>query len=79
MSLAQTWPSPEEQRRAECARAPTLAARAAHVDPAKVVFIDETCTSTNMVRQRGRSPRGETSQGYDVVAALRQSGMTHLV
>ena len=54
-------------------------------DPAKLVFIDETCTSTNMVRQRGRSPRGERLIGYapgghrktiTFVAALRQSGMT---
>jgi hypothetical protein len=54
-------------------------------DPAKLVFIDETCTSTHMVRQRGRSPRGERLIGYapgghrktiTFVAALRQSGMT---
>ena len=54
-------------------------------DPAKLVFIDETGTSTDMVRQRGRSPRGERLIGYapgghrkniTFVAALRQSGMT---
>jgi hypothetical protein len=54
-------------------------------DPAKLVFIDETCTSTDMVRQRGRSPQGERLIGYapgghrktiTFVAALRQSGMT---
>ena len=28
-------------------------------DPARLVFIDETATSTNMVRPRGRCPRGE--------------------
>ena len=28
-------------------------------DPARLVFIDETATSTNMVRLRGRCPRGE--------------------
>jgi transposase len=28
-------------------------------DPARLVFIDETATSTNMARLRGRSPRGE--------------------
>jgi hypothetical protein len=27
-------------------------------DPARLVFIDETCTTTNMVRLRGRCPRG---------------------
>jgi transposase len=54
-------------------------------DPAKLAFIDETCTSTDMVRQRGRSPRGERLIGYapgghrktiTFVAALRQNGMT---
>ena len=27
-------------------------------DPARLVFLDETATSTNMVRLRGRCPRG---------------------
>ena len=27
-------------------------------DPARLVFIDETAVSTNMVRLRGRAPRG---------------------
>ena len=54
-------------------------------DPGKLVFIDETCTSTDMVRQRGRSPRGERLIGYALgghrktmtfVAALRQNGMS---
>ena len=29
------------------------------LDPARLVFLDETWTATNMVRLRGRSPRGE--------------------
>ena len=29
------------------------------LDPARLVFIDEPATSTNMVRLRGRCPRGE--------------------
>ena len=33
-------------------------------DPARLVFIDETATSTNMVRLRGRCPRGERLIGY---------------
>jgi hypothetical protein len=54
-------------------------------DPARLVFIDETSTSTAMVRQRGRSPRGERLVGYaphghrktmTFVAALRQRGIT---
>ena len=28
-------------------------------DPARLVFLDETATSTNMVRFRGRCPRGQ--------------------
>ncbi|MGA8886257.1 MAG: transposase [Pseudolabrys sp.] len=33
-------------------------------DPARLVFIDETCTNTSMVRLRGRCPRGERLIGY---------------
>jgi transposase len=54
-------------------------------DPARLVFLDETCTSTAMVRLRGRSRRGKRLVGYaphghrktiTFVAALRQRGMT---
>jgi hypothetical protein len=50
-------------------------------DPARLVFIDETCTHTKMVRLCGRSPRGERLIGYaphghrktiTFVAGLRQ-------
>jgi transposase len=53
-------------------------------DPARLVFVDETCTSTNMVRLRGRAPRGERLIGYaphghwktiTFVAGLRQRGI----
>jgi hypothetical protein len=53
-------------------------------DPARLVFIDETWTSTSMVRLRGRCPRGERLIGYapqghwkviTFVAGLRQRGM----
>jgi transposase len=53
-------------------------------DPARLVFIDETCTNTSMVRLRGRAPRGERLIGYaphghwktiTFVAGLRQRGM----
>jgi transposase len=33
-------------------------------DPARLLFIDETCTHTKMVRLYGRSPRGERLIGY---------------
>jgi transposase len=33
-------------------------------DPARLVFIDETCTNTAMVRLRGRCPRAERLIGY---------------
>ena len=53
-------------------------------DPARLVFIDETSTSTNMVRLRGRCPRGErligrVPQGHwktiTFVAGLRHNKM----
>jgi hypothetical protein len=54
-------------------------------DPARLVFIDETCTNAAMVRLRGRAPRGERLVGYaphghwktiTFVGGLRQRGMT---
>ena len=54
-------------------------------DPARLVFIDETCTSTAMVRLRGRAARGERLVAYaphgawktiTFVGGLRQRGMT---
>src|SRR5260370_41412898 len=53
-------------------------------DPARLVFVDETAPNTNMVRLRGRCPRGERligrmPQGHwktiTFVAALRRNGM----
>lgn len=53
-------------------------------DPARLIFIDETWTSTSMVRLRGRCPRGERLIGYapqghwktiTFVAGLRRRGM----
>ena len=41
------------------ASAPALDARTGHVDPARLVFIDETAANTKMVRLYGRCPRGE--------------------
>src|SRR5262245_6169067 len=54
-------------------------------DPARLVFIDETCTNTALERLRGRAPRGERLVGYaphghwktiTFVGGLRQRGMT---
>ena len=54
------------------------------LDPARLVFIDETWASTNMVRTRGRAPRGErlraaVPHGHwkttTFVAGLRQDGI----
>lgn len=54
------------------------------LDPARLVFIDETATSTNMVRLMGRGPRGvrligRVPQGHwktiTFVAALRHEAM----
>ena len=57
------------------------------LDPARLVFIDETATSTNMVRLRGRCSRGERLVGsvppghwktITLVAGLRHDGMVAL-
>jgi transposase len=61
-----------------------IAARPA-LDPARLVFVDETWASTNMARTSGRSPRGErlvcsVPHGHwkttTFVAALRADGLT---
>jgi transposase len=55
------------------------------LDPARLVFIDETAVTTNLVRLNGRAPRGErvigsvplgTWQTITFVAALRHNKMT---
>lgn len=55
------------------------------LDPARLVFIDETAVSTNLVRLRGRAPRGVRLIGraplgewktVTFVAALRHNKMT---
>ncbi|ESW80632.1 hypothetical protein X770_30700 [Mesorhizobium sp. LSJC269B00] len=55
------------------------------LDPAKLVFIDETGLSTKMARLRGRAPRGERCRAgvphghwktTTVTGALRLTGMT---
>jgi transposase len=55
------------------------------LDPARLVFIDETAVSTNMARLRGRAPRGERVIGrvplgewktITFVAGLRHNGLT---
>jgi transposase len=75
-----------EQKRAEVARARRRWMREQGMfDPARLVFIDETCTNTAMVRRYGRCPRGERLIGYaphghwktiTFVAGLRMRGMT---
>jgi hypothetical protein len=55
----------EEQKRAEVARARRRWMKEQGMfDPARLVFIDETCTHTKMVRLYGRSPRGDRLIGY---------------
>ena len=75
-----------EQKRADVVRARRRWMREQGLfDPAKLVFIDETCTNTKMVRRCGRGPRGERLIGYaphghwktiTFVAGLRLRGMT---
>jgi hypothetical protein len=66
-------------------RTPALMREQGMFDPARLVFIDETCTTTAMVRLRGRAPRGERLVDYaphghwktiTFVGDLRQRGMT---
>ncbi len=75
----------EEQRRADVARARRRWIREQGLlDPARLVFIDETAVTTNMVRLNGRSPRGVDLIGrapygewktVTFVAALRHDKM----
>jgi transposase len=74
-----------EQQRADVARARQRWMREqGFFDPAHLVFVDETATSTNMARPYGRCPRGvrligHVPQGHwqtlTFVAGLRQDGM----
>ena len=66
-------------------RAPTWIRELGMLDPARLVFIDETAVSTNMVRLGGRAPRGlrligrvplGTWETITFVAALRHNKMT---
>jgi transposase len=75
-----------EHKRADVARARRRWMREQGMfDPARLVFIDETCTNTAMVRLRGRAPRGArlvdyAPQGHwktiTFVGGLRQRAMT---
>jgi transposase len=86
-----TSASKKSLRAAEQDRPDVAAARAswadnqASLDPDRLVFIDETGTSTNMARLRGRAARGErligkVPQGHwkttTFVAGLRVTGLT---
>jgi transposase len=90
-STATASASKKSVRAAEQDRPDVAAARAAWVndqaklDPERLVFIDETGTSTNMARLRGRAPRGERlvgkiPQGHwkttTFVAGLRSTALT---
>src|SRR5216684_1341223 len=75
-----------EQKRADVARARRRWVREqGMLDPAHLVFLDETAVTTNMVRLRGRAPRGVRVIGrvplgewktITFVAALRRNKMT---
>src|SRR6185369_12524226 len=74
-----------ERQRADVARARRRWIREqGMLEPARLVFIDETAVSTNMVRLRGRAPRGirligqvplGTWKTITFVAALRHNKM----
>src|SRR3989441_13341425 len=69
-SLVMTSPLKKSLRAAEQQRADVARARRRWIreqgllDPARLVFIDETATTTNMVRLRGRCARGMRLIGY---------------
>ena len=76
--------SEQERPDVAAARAAWIAAQP-DLDPARLVFIDETGTSTNMARLRGRAKRGRRVTGrvpwghwkvLTFVAALRHDGIT---
>jgi transposase len=89
-SLATTSLSKKSLQAAERKRADVARARRRWVreqgwlDPARLVFIDETAVSTNMVRLNGWNPRGERLVGdvpmghwetLTFIAGFRQSGI----
>jgi transposase len=74
----QDRPDVADARREWAAEQPSL-------DPAKLVFLDETWATTNMARRYGRAPRGQRAldavphgrwRTTTVVAALRADGVT---
>src|SRR3981189_129505 len=76
--------SEQERPDVAAARAAWIAAQP-DLDPARLVFIDETGTSTNMARLRGRAKRGRRVIGrvpwghwkiLTLLAGLRQDGIT---
>jgi transposase len=72
------------EERDEFARA-QFRAQMADVDPARLVFLDETGTTTAMARRQARAPRGQRAHGRvprnrgvvtTLIAALHLAGMT---
>src|SRR3984893_4668880 len=91
-SLAMASPSKKSLRAAERKRADVARARRRWIreqgflDPARLVFIDETAVTTNMLRLNGWNPRGvrlvsDAPMGHwdtvTFIAGLRQTGVRH--
>ncbi|MGZ3294343.1 MAG: IS630 family transposase [Xanthobacteraceae bacterium] len=86
ISFKKKRPRAAEQDRPDVAAARTAWAHSQpQLDPGRLVFIDETGTSTNMARLRGRAPRGERLIGKvphghwkttTFVAGLRTTALT---
>jgi hypothetical protein len=59
LALIKTLYAAEQKRAAEVRARRRWMREHGMCDPARLIFIDETCTNTKMVRLRGRSLRGE--------------------
>jgi transposase len=85
LRLKKTVHAAEQDRPDVAAARAKLKAEQPSLDASRLVFIDETAVTTKMVRQYGRSPRGErlvakVPHGHwktlTLVAALRIDGLT---
>src|SRR3974377_2205465 len=84
-AIKKTVLASEQERPDVAARRQRWREGQASLDPQKLVFIDETGCATNMIRLRGRAPRGKRLRGTTphghwkittFTAGLRTGGLT---